>query len=455
MKKLVSLVLIAAMVFCLTACGGKKDPEEGKSREGDKKATEAPTPTDEPTPTAEPTATPTPEPAVGIEEGPAYAIAAGDGCDFYSDLYTGEGTAFESDLDYLYITEEGYDDLARAVRSTNHKTYRAADELRSQVRTILESETNKFDTQWYKTSRVKVCRNDEELFAFTRTDESYLGALTYKSREGFLFDTKTGEPVTLGTLISDMDGFTNDIIVSIQSHPSAADFNENWKEVVREGIADGTVGYVATADGLEIWYNSGAFAPYSIGEICVSYNALEYASRFSGKYAKVYLASQINSRVKRTALNRDEAFINLIRELSAGLGKLSWSDTKEILDRNGIQYEGLDDREAEECEMQAYFKFYNAQDDYIYLFYWQDGPSFDSTQRLSQISVNLKGMENFMIICDMRNANEDGSKTYYEYVDCSFEDTGSRDGAYFDNIEDLLRALYITTPLYYSDVVLR
>lgn len=66
-KTLSMVLLVIAMIGCLSACGEEdSEPKKGKERDGKKneQPTETPTPTDEPTPTGEPTPTdePTPTP---------------------------------------------------------------------------------------------------------------------------------------------------------------------------------------------------------------------------------------------------------------------------------------------------------------------------------------------------------------------------------------------------------
>ena len=131
MKRLLCLVLTIVLAVCLTACGSEDESaKEGKNRVGKGKSTPTPSevvtpsevPTGEPeTPTPVPTEEPTPEitvtptpvasemPVPDVKEGPNYVVAHGDGCDRYSEKFTGEGPAFDSEIDYLYITEYEYE----------------------------------------------------------------------------------------------------------------------------------------------------------------------------------------------------------------------------------------------------------------------------------------------------------------------------------------------------------
>jgi hypothetical protein len=78
-------------------------------------------------------------PVPDVKEGPNYVVAHGDGCDRYSEKFTGEGPAFDSEIDYLYITEYEYENLAKAVRAQNLYTYRQNFKVRDDAGAMFET----------------------------------------------------------------------------------------------------------------------------------------------------------------------------------------------------------------------------------------------------------------------------------------------------------------------------
>ena len=468
MKKLVSIILILAMVLSFAACGKEEDsPKKGKERDTDKTVTGTPTaePTGEPTgePTPEPTgeATPTPTPTESpkpteilnddeVYVGTFYVIAEGNGNDYYSDLYTGpDMQVFRSEIDYLYITEAGFDALAATIRAQNNEAFQRNKEMCNQVADILALTTEKIEDQWFDLNSIMVWRSDSRLFSYDREDVSYLGgASSYKYRTGYTIDTKTGEPVDLATVITDIKGFTEDVIELIE--PYADDLNvwDNWEVKVREGIANGELGWVATDDGLQVWFDNGYLAPYTTGEVCVRYDVKDHLDRFNKKYLGAYVDGVKMGRTRNTpSIPRSGAYLALLANLTDHF-MMDRDDVIDILEDLGIAYEGVDYDETEAYEADPFLKFYAPDsEDKIIIDFWPDSDEIPNVRRLIRtIDVYVSGYEFFMFI-----NRDNGRYLTYTIVDCSFD--GSRDGADVYNLNDALDLLFTTMMTYYSDVV--
>ena len=508
-KRLLSIILSLVLVLCLTACGDAETEERPTKATvtpaaGDEVTptteptgeptgevtpvptdeptpTDEPAPTDEPTPTGEPapteeptpspteaptatpTETPTPEPVYPVPdvvEGPPYVIARGSGCDRYSDKYTGEGPAFESGLDYLYITEGGLDNLAAAIRAENNETHKYNDKVRMSAGDMFEEITEPFSTQWWMTSDITMYRNDSKVFAYSRTTDMYLGGSHNAwSRKGYNFNTDSGELLTITDLITDVKAFTEDIVTLLKPLDDENGFAEGWQDKVREAIANGEFGWVATDDGLEVWFNPGYLAAYAAGEICVGYDVEFYPDRFVADMVGAYGDYEQSPRYPEGVIStqdgweyyRSEQYGELVSDLADALGVMSWEDVAAYLKGRGIEFEGYGDKEAGEMESNAYAIFYDAEsgDRFFVDFGLEDPDNIKSTQRVRSIDIQFSGIkENFMYY-HLNNAGQ----VEYVIVDCSFEmDGGSRDGAVVYDRDEALDVMLVTMKDYYSDV---
>ena len=479
MKRLLCMILTIVLVLSLTSCGDEKDTaKKGKSRDGKPTSsvtpstettpsaeptevpTETPAPTSEPTPevtmTPTPTLTPGGKPVPDVIEGPNWVVAKGDGCDRYTDKYEGEGPAFDSEIDYLYITEYGYDKLAKAVREQNLETYRKNDKARMNAGELFEELTYTFNYKWYELNRIDVRRSDSKVFAYTRTDETYLGgAHPYEYRQGFSFNAQTGELLKLSALISDKDGLTEDIIAAIK--PEADDYGlwDGWEDLVRQAITDEAFGWVATEDGLEVWFDTGYLAPYATGEVSVEYPIEQYYRRFVYSMVGAY-GSYIPASKREEGLiyedswnySRSERYRFVMKGVVEGLGTMSYEDLAAFLRSHDVEFEGAGDKDAAMEESNAYAVFFgfDSTDRFFCHFWPEDENNVNSTQRLYSISITFPGYE-FFLIAD----RDEQGHIQFEIIDVSFDD--SRDAAVVYNMDDAMNVMIMTMMSYYDDMV--
>lgn len=467
-KRFLSILLVLAMLLSLTACGKEEsNVKSGKSRDKDdvtqvpsKEPTQVVTPTEEPTPTDGPVATPTPDPSKppvpDVMEGPSFVVARGDGCDRYCDYYTGDGPAFDSEIDYLYITEPGFDGLAKAIRMQNLDEYQKDDTVRQSAAELLDEVTYEFGYKWYQKSYIDVTRNDSKVFAYTRATDSFLGgAQNYWSRKGYVYETQTGEPIDLATMITDMKGFAEDVLALFSVYEDDYGYWDNWKERLTESIAEGGIGWTAVDDGLIVWCNNGVLAPYVVGEVSVEYPVEKYFKRFNPEYIGAYGNYDKTSKYPEGLIGpldswryfRSEMYGELFYGVVDGLGEMYWEDLAAFLDELGVAYEGFGDKEAAEHESDAYAIFYDREfDDRYFVYFWPEDESVTgSRQVMDYISLYFGDYESFLLI----DIDEDGY-IRYNIIDCSFD--GKRDSAYVYSADQALDVMIITMDCYYSDI---
>lgn len=463
MKKRILFIIIAlVMVFSLTACGEKDDTEKGKARKTEK-TTATPDPGTSVTPTDEPTVTPTPTdgpeptdvpllPVPDVYEGPDFVVARGSGCDRYSDWFTGDGPAFDSELDYIYITSYGYPELAATVRRQNLEVYQDNDRVRDSVAEMFEEITSPFSYHWYETNTVHVWRHDSVLFSYARLDDTYLGgAHPYAARKGYTINTVTGEEVDITTLIVDMNAFSNDLVLLLSSSASRDGLWDGWKDKVKEAVANGEFGWVATDDGLQVWFNNGYLAPYASGEICVDYNYESFPDRFVWEYVGAY--GDFTPKEEGAGFVKyywysdySEQYVEVLRNLINGLGKMAWEDLAAYLRGKNIPFEGYGDKDAASMESDAYaiFNGIDSTDRYFVGFWPEDENDYNSTQRIKNIDIRFQGYEFFLII----QLDSEGAVTY-RIIDCSFP---IRDSATVYDLDEAMKVMVIAMKEYYDDI---
>ena len=181
------------------------------------------------------------------------------------------------------------------------------------------------------------------------------------------------------------NGLAEVVVEGIKKQGDANLLWEGWEKGVFAGVKDGTANWIATKDGVTIWYNPGDIAAYAAGSITVSVNVSDYPELFVEQYIGAYGNQQLEKVTHQLATEGLSAFYTEVLPLICdGMGTATWKDIRAILDARGILYEGLDDDEALEYEMQPFFKLKEGKEEfYLYFF-----PMPDATY-ISTISMYL------------------------------------------------------------------
>lgn len=448
MKKLLSILLTIALLLGLTACG-EEASKSGKRRDPASGEKVTPTASPEATPTVSPETTPTPEPTpalpkVAAKEGPLYAIGADPyAFEYYSDNYTGEGAAFQNHIEYIYLLEVNYQKLADRLFKENQALAQYADGVRKDAAAFLAQSHEKFDYAWFVDSKVEVSRADSAVFSYKRSYSTYLGgAHPFSYAESFNIDTAQGTTITLSAYVKDTAELAEVVVEGIKKQGDANLLWDGWEKGVFAGVKDGTANWIATKDGVTIWYNPGDIAAYAAGSITVSVNVSDYPELFVEQYIGAYGNQQLEKVTHQLATEGLSAFYTeVLPAICDGMGTATWKDIRAILDAKGILYEGLDDDEALEYEMQPFFKLKEGKEEfYLYFF-----PRPDDAMRvnvLSSVDVRRDDFESFALVEDYYHT----TKPQFQFVDWAIFEFPVAPA--FGTLSDMLNVLF--AEIYYG-----
>ena len=456
MKKLIALLLTAIMIVCAAGCG--KGNDDGADKR--KKATEAPTET----PTAEPTAepTPAPKPVVSVEEGPSFAVGrAVDDIVFYHH----EEQIFTTSLDFIYITEDGYDALAAAVKKLGNENY--VNVRRAQT-AILEwsEETDRQEEQTgitqtvterrHYNTQIVPFRNDSVVFSFIQKVESVSDGMPQTSRKGYSLKTATGEALTLSEVIKDKEELKKAICEEISTkYAAAAVLVDNWEQVVSEAVDKNTLPFVCSDLGIFYWFEDGQlFRNTSLqhdGTVLIEEHPGAFAEEYAGPYEDGMKKVRTDRQDPQEAFT--EIYDYLMPRLFNGVGKLDYSECAALLTEKGIEFSGLNEKEAEYYEMQPHIYFYDPMNgDKIELIFWPDNREAGSSrQSITMIYVMPAHMDGFVLVDDRYHEME----VMYRVIDRSFKDENGFSGQMavsFPNWQEALGVMVQSFYLYYPEL---
>ena len=433
------LLIILAMML-LTACGESKKPEE--QRPG-KKPTATPTtvadvtPTAEATPTEVPDITPTPEetptptipqekPKVAAQAGPLYIT----GKVFYTSGQTygfaGEGNLY---AEQMYLVEDGYLELMHQVTESNFRALREL--IGFNAKSVEAKSAGEEVDEWFFTSRYDVVRSDSVLFSYRQKCTYFDGEKVKELSWGSTFDTTTGEPVQLRSLVTDYDQFKTLVLGAVEELWGSMISEARWKEYVSGALDSDSINWMATSTGILIWFPEGYLLDEQYHEPALEIRIEDYPTLFAAAYIGNYDGS-LSMRRFDYENSRTKTYNRIAADLIRGIGSMSETQVKGILAQAGI--------ETDDEGIEAGFLFYDPDDSsrcYEVL--------FDSTDRgriLRSVSIGR---------CVVHAEEKDGRYVpqYYVYVPESSSRTGKNLYGYFENA-DILSQMEFGFVRYYT-----
>ena len=459
MKRSIAVLLLLAMVLCLAGCGEKQKSKT----EGEKvtpTATEGPTGTPESTPSPEPTeeVTPTPDPSklphTELTEGPYYAIGTTMDGSAYLGSATSNQPAFATGIDFIYLTEEGYPELAQRLKDENIQHSESGAYYQDEILKILSEQTERFDKGWYYFDQIMPERNDSAVFSYTRSLREYNGVIATENVTGYVFDTKTGEPLDITDVIKDTDVLQEEMRACIEAQYGGKNvLLDSWDNVFTQLFGFGHYGWVYSDDGIEYWvemeYLTENLTELYRGTLKVTEHPELFTEQYVGDFTGDLLKEREDRVDPKTA--QSPVYEEVLLELIAGVGALNFDECTTLLDMTDLSYSPVPPEEAE--EEQPNITFYDPTNgDKIYMLFWpKDGVNMTGENTLSLLYVMPAKTNGFLLVTD----NYHSSSVEYDVIDRSFPEKDglpSQRTVTFADVEGALAVLLQGFYLYYPEL---
>lgn len=410
---------------------------------GDVTPTVTPTGSEDPTPTV----TPTPVnslPQVAAMQGPAYVIG-----EHVWTHYMMENAPEDKGchIDFLYITEPGYGKLADNLSDVNGKAF--SDFLSFKNEAVKAANDEGTDiSEWFYRGNCRVSRADSVVFSVSRSVVSMMGGAHESSyRSGYNFDTKTGNKLSLYQMVNDFGSLYTLVVKQLENDPKYKDafLFRDWKKTVMDTFQTEKINWIATDEGLEIWWNEGELAGIAVGEVLVEVRIEDYPSLFAPKYVGGYDGS-VTRKVLNSAEYHTDQYNEVMTKLIAGIEKMTWKEVTSLLREKKIAFDGLDDDEAQQYETNAYVEFRDlAIGQSYYLYFW----SYNNGEKQRLMSISFRDCGTNVYIDDAYGLTD------IRYVMCDPWLAKSFDtviDVHFANADELGLIYSVTLPYYFRKV---
>jgi len=269
MKRLISAVMLIAILLSIAACGGKAQPENSIKPEIEPLPSSAPAQTAPP----EPSASPEPVPAITISIETMSGVKTIDGFDVARYSY-----------DYPVITvnsenSSDFDDLKLWARGIAENSEVTAQSLIEEAEYAYANYPQMFTSSYFYTATLEVFSPADGITVLMCDASTFLGgAHPGNSHTAWVIDTNQGKVLTLADL-GDAEAIIEAASADIISQIKAKDMDDNMFPDYADSISDGIMDrfWFITEDGLWIIYPEYSIAPYSEGSFLfnVSYDVLE------------------------------------------------------------------------------------------------------------------------------------------------------------------------------------
>jgi len=304
MRKRLLALAMTGVLLGITACSGQTDepaskrptpvvteaPTEAPQATATPEATTAPTvaPTEAPTPTAAPTPTEAPNPVTeGIKTLPL--LLSGEFNSEYDDVY---GLLAYVSYEKLELSAEGkqlYPELSETL-SQFSSMMQSGHEGMLQGMVETAKEMQQYDDEYiqslYRDTVLGIARADEAVLSVVESYEEYTGGVHgYYAKYGHNFDTKTGETLELGDVVTDLDALKEELIQKINAQYEdllLVDAIEYISAAMTEN--DMMVSWAIGNEGLIFYFNPYDIASYADGLLTVMIPFAGKEALFAPKY---------------------------------------------------------------------------------------------------------------------------------------------------------------------------
>lgn len=336
MKKILVILLVAAMAFTMCAC-----EELDKLKEVELPPLPTVEPSQEPEPSEEPEESPEPsgEPTEEVELGSRVIVAVGSKMEIHNAPDNEEQRILTFSYDVPQVHIEGNDDASSKINDhlavLNELFYSGTgngDGLNALLEQAIDNYSYAKDTgaeiglEFSYSRTAAAPRADSRVTSLLLTTHSYTGGAhgSYFDR-GYVYDTQTGELLTLDKLSEDYDafcefavGYIAELAKKDETYPELEqleDLNEMAAAILREGS------WYFDENGLVVFTDLEEFASYAAGII-----------RFTIPYAE--LEKHIDSKWLPVQRGEGEAALEVAMQSEVPAGSVT------ILDKVTVAQEG-------------------------------------------------------------------------------------------------------------------
>lgn len=284
---------------------------------------------------------------IGTTEGPDYVIGTGRRDYYvYDEIKYGvdELSIYAASGDYIYIVSEGYEPLREALEEFKAQQILNIEDAYNNFSDLYEIDSSLENMECYDSYSAIVYRDDSEVFSFISDYSAYLGgAHPGEIQTGISYDTQTGEILSLKDYVTDTDMVcenTIEILSRMNQDDFGGEFFEGWEDTVRNEFAEETVCWVATDEGVMIWFNEYDIAPYADGAFYLDFNIEDYPELFAQEYYPVGIALG-HEEIDVTAIET-QLLAETGEQFTEGIDVLTFEDCKELVE-NSTYYQTMCD----------------------------------------------------------------------------------------------------------------
>lgn len=249
MKKILSVLLVLAMLLSFAACGTQNNQGNNNQQSNEPQTNH-----------------------VKPGAGPDYVIGSmTDG--LWIDNY--DDQAYTSTMDQIYISYKGFENLSKALDEFNEEMYNIYRQSFTDGRAFLD-ENPEMDVSNLPLTRVSsfsVTRNDSAVFCIMDTTDEYMGGPHGNIViSGNNFDTQTGKKLSLTDVITDKNQLAELVVKDIKenyANDAENGFFDYWEATVCSQLDGDFQNWCMTTEGLQIIFNTYELAPHAAGTIFV------------------------------------------------------------------------------------------------------------------------------------------------------------------------------------------
>lgn len=339
----------------------------------------------------------------------------------------------DSYVDYIHIVSPDYVSLEYALKYFNGKTKQAIDDEIAQYGDYWSNP----EDYWLTSYRIEMQRTDSYVFSFINVIDDTADA-DEPDREliGYSYDTYTGEQITLKHYVTDYQNLEEIVLTALTEKIAdtydASYLYDDWQTVVTTLFDNKDVSWVATNDGLQIWFDLDTFGDVASEIISVDVTVYDYPELFDEKY---YPAGKDVPGVLETDIQEmaTEMMDEIVIPLTDVIDEYTYEDCVDLVeDSDYYQTYFPNDNQVVDFDRNMFtFKMKDEENGYMFLCYfyvWDgydpEGSALDDWEYYNDIywidaykdeagNYHFRFDDTYIPMCINMNSMEDAIKIFY------------------------------------------